>query len=277
MWRWCCCISSTAQWKCTPELICIIKGIQTYLGPVGLYLIFLSAPDCLCSDRASTALRRYRSFSKGGDCSLRGRGGRIIGLKTFIILIDLEFILLCQKEILKYSEFLYQIVFLAVWRRLSDRIYTFMSGYNRVVWNFTEAKQKTPQKRLHDFWEFSNAGCWLTLIHDLSISNLLVPVSSKSLSPRSEILMTWWFSGTKNTADFQLIQLPLFPVCWRCSSWRLADFLSRDTLTGQGQRYCTRKCLISKACYLTHACAFQQVKRPIGKNLDPIFCFHVKK
>lgn len=141
-----------------------------------------------------------------------------------------------------------------MWRRLSNRIYTFMSGYNRVVWNFTKAKQKNPQKRLHDFWEFSNAGCWLTLTHDLSISNLLVPVSSKSLSPRSEILMTWWFSGTKNTADFQLIQLPLFPVCRRCSSWRLADFLSRDTLTGQGQRYCTRKCLISKACYLTHAC-----------------------
>lgn len=148
MWRWCCCISSTAQWKCTPELICIIKGIQTYLGPVGLYMIFLSAPDRLCSDRASTALELW------GDTDHLVRGGlqpsgqrRSHNWPKNFYYFDWSGVhSLMPKINSKNSEFLYHIVFLAVWWRLSNRIYTLMSGYNRVVWNFTEAKQKKPWK-----------------------------------------------------------------------------------------------------------------------------------
>lgn len=65
-------------------------------------------------------------------------------------------------------------------------------------------------------------------------------VSSSLFCPLSEVLMTWHFRNTKQNVTFQLIQLPLFPVCRNWSLWSSTDFLfgdfngpkGRDTVPG---------------------------------------------
>lgn len=124
------------------------QGNPNISGPRGIIYDFPlgSRPLMLRSSlHSSGAVRRYRSFSEGGTAP-SGQRRSHNWPKNFYYFDWSGVHSLMPKINSKNSEFLYHIVFLAVWWRLSNRIYTFMSGYNRVVWNFTEAKQKKPSK-----------------------------------------------------------------------------------------------------------------------------------
>lgn len=61
-----------------------------------------------------------------------------------------------------------------------------------------------------------------------------------------KFLMTCCFSSTKRTVTFQLVQLPVSCLSQQLTSKIQPISFFRDTSTDWRQRYCTRKCLISK-------------------------------